>query len=270
MAKLELAFFDLGTLDTLAYSDSPVHRLDPRVKVVVVLTFILTVASYGRYEVTSMLPLALFPWLLISLGGLPLGYLARKVLLVAPFALFIGIFNPLLDQTPYLSIGDLEISGGWLSFASILLRFVLTVSSALILIATTSFPGVCRALERLGAPRVFAVQLLFLYRYLFVLVEEGARMVRARKLRSQPGRGEGFRSLIPLLGQLLLRTLARAQRIHQAMLCRAFDGEFRSTHREHFGRQETLFLCGWCGFFLLARLYPLPQLFGKLFLELIP
>jgi len=270
MAKLELAFFDLGTLDTLAYRDSAIHRLDPRVKVVVSLAFILTVASYGRYDVMNMLPLALFPWLLISLGGLPFGYLARKVLLVAPFAFFIGIFNPLLDQTPHLSLGSLEISGGWLSFTSIMLRFLLTVSTALVLIATTSFPGVCRALERLGAPRVFAVQLLFLYRYLFVLIEEGARMVRARKLRSQPGRGEGFRSFTPLLGQLLLRTLARAQRIHQAMLCRAFDGEFRTTHSEHFGRREALFLCGWCGFFLLARLYPLPQLLGKLFLELTP
>jgi len=270
MAKLELAFFDLGTLDTLAYRQSPIHRLDPRVKVVVSLAFIVTVASYDRYAVSSMLPMLLFPWVMISVGSLPFGYLARKVLLVAPFAVFIGIFNPLLDQTPQLTLGPLEVSGGWLSFSSIMLRFVLTVSTALILIATTSFPGVCRALERLGAPRVFAVQLLFLYRYLFVLIEEGARMVRARKLRSQPGRGEGFRSFVPLLGQLLLRTLARAQRIHQAMLCRAFDGEFRSTRSDHFGSREIFFLCGWCSFFLLTRLYPLPHLFGELLLELTP
>lgn len=270
MAKLELAFFDLGTLDTLAYRESTIHRLDPRVKVMTALAFIITVASFGRYDVSAMLPLILFPWALISLAGLPFGYLARKVVLVAPFAFFIGIFNPLLDQAPLLAYGPLHISGGWVSFCSIMLRFALTVSTALVLIATTSFPGVCRALERLGAPRVFAVQLLFLYRYLFVLVEEAARMLRARKLRSQAGRGEGFRSFIPLLGQLLLRTLARAQRIHQAMLCRAFDGEFRSTRQDHFGRNELLFLCGWCGFFLLARLYPLPQLLGRFFLELTP
>ena len=270
MAKLELAFFDLGTLDTLAYRESSIHRLDPRAKVITSLAFILTIASFGRYDVAAMLPLALFPWALIATARLPFGYLARKVLLVAPFALCIGIFNPLLDTTPLGSIGPVTISGGWVSFASIMLRFVLTVFAALILIATTSFPGVCRALERLGAPRVFAVQLLFLYRYLFVLVEEGARMVRARRLRSQPGRGEGFRSLVPLLGQLLLRTLARAQRIHQAMLCRAFDGEFRTTRRERFGRNEVLFLVGWCGFFIVARLYSIPHLLGQLFLEISP
>jgi len=270
MAKLDLAFFDLGTLDTLAYRDSSVHRLDPRAKVIVSLAFIVTIASFGRYDVSALLPLALFPWAMVVLGGLPAGYLIRKVLLVAPFALFIGIFNPILDRAPLLSLGPLELSGGWISFASIMLRFALTVSVALVLIATTSFPGVCRALEKLGAPRVFAVQLLFLYRYLFVLVDEGARMVRARKLRSQPGRGEGFRSFVPLLGQLLLRTLARAQRIHQAMLCRAFDGEFRSTHKDTFGRRELVFLLGWGSFFLAARLYPLPTLIGGLFLEFSP
>lgn len=270
MAKLDLAFFDLGTLDTLAYRDSAVHRLDPRAKVIVAFVFIVTIASFGRYDVSALLPMALFPWMLIVIGDLPAGYLARKIVLVSPFAIFIGIFNPLLDQSPLLEFGPLTVSGGWVSFASIMLRFVLTISAALILIATTSFPGVCRALERLGAPRVFAVQLLFLYRYLFVLVEEGARMVRARKLRSQKGRGEGFGSFIPLLGQLLLRTLARAQRIHQAMLCRAFDGEFRSTRRESFGSRELLFMLGWCSFFLVARLYPLPQLFGNLFLEFTP
>ena len=65
----------------------------------------------------------------------------------------ITIFNPLFDQQTLLQLGPLAISGGWVSFVSILLRFALTVFAALILIATTSFTGVCMALERLGAPR---------------------------------------------------------------------------------------------------------------------
>jgi cobalt/nickel transport system permease protein len=268
MAKIESAFFDIGTLDTLAGRDTPVHRLDPRAKLLTTLVFIVTVASFGKYELSGLLPFFLFPVAMVALGDLPAGYLLKKLLLVAPFAFFIGVFNPLLDREILLRIGPLALSGGWVSFASILLRFTLTVGAALILIATTSFPGVCMALEKLGAPRVFAVQLLLLHRYLFVLIDEGVRLVRARALRSFGRRGQGMRIFGHLAGQLLLRTLERAKRIHLAMLCRGFDGEIRMLRPARIGRPEVLFTLGWSAAFILLRLYNLPQILGGLLTEL--
>ncbi len=268
MAKIDLAFFDIGTLDTLATRDTAIHRLDPRAKLVTTLVFVITVASFGRYEITPLLPFFLFPLTLLVLGDLPAGYLAKKLLLVAPFAFFIGILNPVFDTETLLHLGPIELSGGWVSFASVLLRFTLTVGAALILIATTSFPGVCMALEKLGAPRVFSVQLLFLHRYIFVLVEEAARLVRARSLRSFHGRGKELRVFGSLVGQLLLRTLARAQRIHLAMLCRGFDGEVRLLRRHRIGLPEVLFTLGWSAAFLLLRLTNLPHLLGSFITEL--
>jgi len=268
MAKIESAFFDIGTLDTLAGRDTPVHRLDPRAKLLTTLVFIVTVASFGKYEISGLLPFFLFPVAMVALGDLPAGYLLKKILLVAPFAFFIGVLNPFLDREILLTLGPLAIPGGWVSFASILLRFTLTISAALILIATTSFPGVCMALEKLGAPRVFAVQLLFLYRYLFVLVDEGVRLTRARALRSFGRRGLGMRTFGHLSGQLLLRTLERAKRIHLAMLCRGFDGEIRMLIPARIGRAEIVFTLGWSAAFILLRLYNLPQLLGGLLTEL--
>ena len=69
-------------------------------------------------------------------------------------------------------------------------------------------------MERLGAPDVFATQLLFLYRYIFVLGEEAMSMTRARALRSFGGRGMGMRVYGLMLGHLLLRTYDRAQRVY--------------------------------------------------------
>jgi cobalt/nickel transport system permease protein len=267
MAKIESAFFDLGTLDTLAGRDTAVHRLDPRAKLLTTLVFITTVASFGKYEISGLLPFFLFPVTLIALGDLPAGYLAKKLLLVAPFALFIGVFNPLLDREILVALGPLAISGGWISFASILLRFTLTVGAALILIATTSFAGVCMALERLGAPKVFAVQLLLLYRYLFVLIDEGVRMVRARALRSFGRRGMGLTVFGHLAGQLLLRTLDRARRIHLAMLCRGFTGDIRMLRPSRIGPPEIVFTLGWSAAFVLMRFYNLPHLLGGLLTE---
>jgi cobalt/nickel transport system permease protein len=269
MAKIDSAFFDLGTLDTLACRQTAVHRLDPRAKLVTTAVFVVTVVSFGRYEISALLPFGLFPLCLILLADLPPGYLLKKLLLAAPFAFCVGVFNPLFDRQAILHLGPLALSGGWVSFASILLRFALTVLAALVLIATTSFSGVCLALERLGAPRAFVLQLLFLYRYLFVLVDEAQRLVRARALRSFGARGLGMRVFGHLAGQLLLRTIDRAQRIHLAMLCRGFDGEFRPTRPTRLGRPEVVFTLGWCSAFVLMRLVNLPQLAGRILTELL-
>lgn len=252
--------------------DTFLHRLDPRAKLVTTLGFILVVVSFDRYAVAPLLPLIFYPLALLVLGNLPFGSLARKILLVSPFAVLIGIFNPFLDTASLVFLttpfGQYTLSGGWISFLSILIRFVLTVSVALMLVATTGFTTLCAALDRLGVPRMFVVQLLFLYRYLFVLTEEGLRMTRARSLRSFGGRGMGPRVFGCMLGQLLLRSVDRARMIHRAMLCRGFDGEIRMVRTLTLRRADVFYTVSWLAFFGLARMVNLPLLLGELFLRI--
>jgi cobalt/nickel transport system permease protein len=264
MSRIGDSLLNIGYLETLSYQDTPLHRLDPRVKLLTTLAFIIAVVSFGKYEVAGLIPFVIFPVALVAVGNLPPGYLARKILLAAPFAFFIGIFNPLLDRAVLLHLGPIGISGGWVSFASIMLRFTLTVSAALILIASTGFNAVCLAMEKLGAPNSFVVQLLFLYRYIFVLADEALRLARARSLRSFQGRGLGFKVFSSIIGQLLLRTLDRAQRIHLAMRSRGFDGKIRLSRplRWHFA--DTAFFMGWSAVFVLLRWYNIPYLLGEL------
>ena len=175
----------------------------------------------------------------------------------------IGIFNPLMDRDILVSLGGFGISGGWVSFMSILMRFILTVGIALTLIAVTGFNAVCIALDKLGTPRVFVVQLVFLYRYMFVLLDEAARMVRARSLRTFEGGGSGIKAYGPLVGQLLLRTMDRSQRVYLAMCCRGFDGEIRILKRLRFGPVEIGFTVGWSALFFLMRVYNVPAAMGS-------
>jgi cobalt/nickel transport system permease protein len=77
-------------------------------------------------------------------------------------------------------------------------------------------------------PAVFVNQLVFLYRFLFVLLAEAQRMVLARDLRAFDGRGRGLRVTTQLLGTLCMRTVERAQRIYQAMCARGFSGRLPS------------------------------------------
>jgi cobalt/nickel transport system permease protein len=143
-------------------------------------------------------------------------------------------------------------------------RAVLTVGAALLLVGVTGFPEICRAMGRLGVPQAFTVQLLFLYRYIFVLTEEGARSSRARELRSFGGKGRGIATYGSLAGHLLLRTWMRADRIHMAMLARGFTGEFHARRPSRFGGRELLFLFVWSALFVVLRLRNVPDLLGSL------
>ncbi len=264
MASPGASALDIRYLDIISSRDTCIHRADPRAKLLATLAYIVTVASFDRYTVTGLVPFVIYPVVLVALGGVPAAYLARKVILAAPFAFCIGIFNPLFDRTVLLHVGPVPISGGWLSFVSILLRFMLTVTAALLLVATTGFNGVCLALEKLGAPKAFVVQLLFLYRYLFVLVDEATRLTRARALRAFDGRGMGIRVFGSLAGQLLLRSMDRARRIHLAMLCRGFDGEVRHAGSLRFSAGDLAYTLGWSALFALLRTYDVPQIAGRL------
>lgn len=264
MAKLDTHLFQIGALDELSSGQSVFHTLDPRAKLVTTLVFIGTVVSFGKYELSALIPFAIFPLVLISVGGLPFFYLAERVLLVAPFAFFIGIFNPFLDQTVMIHLGSIPVSGGWISFFSIMLRFVLTVGSALVLIALTGFHAVCMGLEKLGVPRPFVVQLLFLYRYLFVLIDEASRMIRAKSLRTFNSRGTKIGTFGSMLGHLLLRTMDRAQRIHLAMCCRGFDGHVRLICPLKIGLKEIAFVLGWSLLFIFMRFYHIPDILGRM------
>jgi cobalt/nickel transport system permease protein len=256
-------YFDIGRLDRLAYRDTCVHRLEPRAKVIATMLFLVTVISFPKYEVAALVPFFLFPVLLLTLGGIPARFILRKVLLVSPFALLIGIFNPLLDTRTAVVIVGVPLSAGLLSFFSILLKFALTVSATLLLIATTSFPGVCHAFRRLGFPSLFVSQLLFLYRYLFVLLEEAMRIIRARDMRSFGTRGAGMKVFARLVGILFLRTVDRAERIYDAMLSRGFRGDIPTLKRSRMAAADLAFMAAAAAFLGVFRFFRVTEGIGR-------
>ena len=267
MNNIAKNYLDIRYMDTLASGDTFLHRLDPRAKLITTLLFIVAVVSFDKYTIAAFVPFFLYPIVLISIGGLPAGYFLKKVIQVSPFAVLIGIFNPIMDREIISHIGTIGISGGWISFLSILIRFLLTISGALILIALTGFNAVCLALSRLGVPRAFVVQLLFFYRYIFVLVDEAEKMEMARSLRSFNSRSMRFRVYISIIGHLLLRSFDRAERIYLAMRCRGFDGNIRLIGKIKAGWKDIAFVAGWAVLFLAFRINNIPIKLGEIVME---
>jgi cobalt/nickel transport system permease protein len=262
------ALHALYSLDAITARPNRLTQFDPRARILATLTFIMTVVSFNRYTALALLPFFIFPVAQCAAGNIPLRWVARQVLIASPFAILVGVFNPLIDTASAVNLWGISVAGGWVSFTSILLRFALTVSAALVLVASTGLPALCASLEQLGLPRAFTVQLLLLHRYAMVLAGEANRMRMAHRLRAGDAT-LGLATYASLIGNLLLRSLERAQQIHRAMVARGFDGQLPGLRRTLWQARDTIFLgvcivgCG------VARCIDLPRTFGHALLGLL-
>ena len=238
---------------------SPIHALDPRTKIAVTALFLVVTASFPSDAPGDLAPLLFFPCVVGALAGLPGRALLGRALLLSPLVLLVGAAEPLWHRTPVVIAPGIAIAAGWFSLLGIVLKFILSVSGALLLLRTTPLDDLCSGLVRLKVPRVLSLQILLLVRYLFLLGDEALRMLRAHGARTG-GRAPSIALAGPLLGSLLLRTLARGERISRAMTAREFGVGVLEGPKPPLGRRDVIFLVGWGAFFLLVRLGPLSRL----------
>lgn len=255
---------EIDALERTAQKCSPLHRIDARAKLVVTVVFLVTMLSLPLTRLSQLLLYFVFPLAGAAMAGLDYPRIFRRSLVVLPFVIFIGLFNLLYEREAAFSIGSLTVTVGWVSFLSIVLRGVLSVQAILILISATGYYRLCRGMQRLGIPSLFTTQLLFVYRYLYVLIEESLSMSRARDARSFGRRSYPLRIWGMLVGQLLIRTFERAELISRAMLARGFTGSIPTglSPCSVWRGRDTLFLCVWSAALILMRLFqPAESLF---------
>lgn len=263
MSRLSSTIDGWRSFDSFA-AEGLISGLDPRTIILSALCTVIAMTGAGKGEVMILLPLTAFPLTLLVLADIPFMWLVKRILPVLPFALMIGLLNPWLEQGTVTLPGGAEISTGWFTLASITLRALISAATALLLIASVGLLNISRGLAGLKVPALFITQLQMLFRYFFVIGEEFQRMERAWRLRSGSRRGRmPLKLAAQLLQNLFLRSLARAGRIHNAMLARGFTGEVPAGAPLHWRLRDTVWLAGWAGFALLCR-SNLPLLLGTL------
>lgn len=245
---------------------SPVHALDPRVKLVLTIAYILTAAltPAGAWPVyVLLLALALA---IEILSGLGIRSVHRQALLALPFMLAALPMLFTVKGESVASIFGLTVSQAGLErFISIALKSWLSVQAAIVLAACTPFPDLLTAMRAVRIPRLLVALFGLMWRYLFVLADEALRLMRARASRSgQAGTGSGrtggsiaWRAKVAggMAGNLFLRGLERSDRIYMAMLSRGYDGEIRSLPISSISVAHRLVLTG--GLILLVLLLAL-------------
>lgn len=220
-------------IDKFAYQDSAIHRLDSRVKFFVVFVFTIVVISLPQTSLSILACYAIGPFAVLVLAGIPLKFVFKHIVLVSPFIIVLALSCPLYDRTPLaISFGPFswQSTTGWMRCFVILGKFVVTMLALTALVSTTRFNDLLSGLQRLGVPRILIIQLGFLYRYIFVLIDRAHRILRARvgrKLRNL-GFSMELRTAASMLGSLFIRSIDSAERISIAMQARGFDGSWRS------------------------------------------
>jgi cobalt/nickel transport system permease protein len=217
-------------IEELSGRDSLIHRLDPRVKIVLVFLFSVLVAVSDRFLV--LLSALALGFCIALLARLPVKQLVGRLVPVNLFIVFLWLFLPFtFEGEPLFSVGPLVgTHEGVLYAARISIKSNAIMAVMIALVASTSILTLGHAMYELRIPKKLVHLFFFTYRYIHVIHQEYVRLVSAMKVRGfRPGTNmHTYKSFAHLVGMLLVRSSDRAERVYNAMLCRGFRGNLYS------------------------------------------
>ncbi len=234
-------------IDRYSCLDSPVHRIDPRVKLVAVFLCIAILVSENGYTIVRFVPYFLLCIGAVAVSKVPLVYILKRFLLVSPFVVMASLLMPLSHLLSPEPVPETAIPQG----AGIFFRSFLAVFLLILLTSTEKFHRLLLGMRLLKIPRLVGVLAALMYRYLFVLTDETLKTTRARMSRT-PGKLKT--PLLTVYGRqtaaIFLRSWDRAGVLYKSMLSRGFTGEFPCVETLSFGFYDFF----WGGAFVLLFL----------------
>lgn len=229
---------------------SPVHALDPRIKLVSALCFILMVVltpdkGFGIFGFDLFLIGIVF-----AFSHVPLGYVLKRSLAIIPFAVMVALFVPFITPGQELAVftlsgHEIAVTGpGVERFFAICCRAYLSFFAVILMVATTRFGDLMWAAGELHMPVKLVQVVSFMYRYLFVLVDDVSHMILARDLRSGRRRRMLLTASAGIIGAMFLRSFEHAERLYEAMLLRGFAGRTHVLNHKHVNKLDVIVSTG--------------------------
>ena len=248
----------INVFDHYQERHSFIHQLDPRTKVILTFGYILSIVLVPD---GAWLGFFLAWILLVAMtlsARLKLTFALMRAFVVIPFML---AAIPLLFSTQGEPLIGSSILGwdwvvtdtGLIRFVSIVIRSLLSVQMAVLLTGTTRFPDILHALRHLRVPNVLVTVTAFMYRYLFVLVDEATRLIRGRQSRSAYRKDQSgglsvsqkARVTGNMVGQLFIRSIERSERVYNAMVARGYRDQFLTINPHTLTRTDWFTIMTW-------------------------
>jgi cobalt/nickel transport system permease protein len=236
----------ISDVEAVAAKDSPVHRLDPRVKIVGLIGLVVVSVSLPPGSWLAFAAVMAILVGLVAVARLHPLHVLRRMTIEVPFLLAAAIL-------PFTA------EDGLLLGTTAGLKITVGVLAMVILSSTTPFPRLLRGFELLKTPRLIVVIVAFMWRYLHVLADEVSRMKTARAARGYSA-GRIRQALAPtgaLISTLFVRSLERGERVYLAMLSRGYSGSMPATAVERLALRavDVSFLATLAALLVLIRVW---------------
>lgn len=219
--------------------NSPIHNLDPRIKIIMAILYIVIVFVCSNLLSIALLLASAFG--LVILSNIPIKIVIRSVkpiLFIIAFTAIINIFWTTGAGTPLLDLGFMKIySEGVINAIFLVARiFVLIIGSSILLTYTTTPIALTDGIERLLSPfkklglpvHDFAMIMTIALRFIPTLMEEAEKIMSAQKARgadfSNGSLIQRAKALIPILIPLFSSSIRHALDLATAMECRCYRG----------------------------------------------
>jgi cobalt/nickel transport system permease protein len=211
------------------HGHSAVHRAPAHLKLLTLVGFMLVVVATPRDWYAGFAVYAVVLLGVVAASRVPPLYLAKRMVVEVPFALF-AVLVPFVAHGPQVEVFGLGVSQpGLVAAGGLLMKGTLGVLASLTLAATTEPDEVLRGLQRLRMPETLVQIMGFMIRYLDVVTGEMARMTTAMRSRGcDPRSPRHWPTLARSLGALFIRSYERGERVHLAMLSRGYTGTLPS------------------------------------------
>ena len=245
MGRMGDTVSELHKLDMEAVKCGWLQRMHPLPKLLVTIFFLVLTVSFGKYDLQGLIKMGIYLIVLFVLGDISVKRLFKRMKAVLALVCLMGAANPFFDRETAALLGPVVITGGMVSAAVLIVKGIFAVSAAYLLIAVTPVSDVCYALRRLHVPKIFVTVIMLIYRYVIVLLKEAERMTDAYMLRAPEQNGIEYRVWGTFAGQLLLRSMDRAQTVYDSMMLRGYDGEFYLREKRPAGCTDYLYLFIW-------------------------
>lgn len=231
------------------YPASAMDRIDPRVRLIAALMLMtVTILLQSRPALTAVLAGAT----LLAFASRP--PVAVTLARIIPLNIMLAMFFPFIALSHLQGLQFGFSAKGLHLFINIVLRANALLITALALVGSIDIPVLGHALVHLRVPRRLAHLLLFTIRYLEVMHRELIALSRAARVRNFHFKTSRhtYRTIAAMIGQLLLRSLDRAERILKAMKCRGYNGQFHLLRHFNYHRCDAVFaLCFMAGCIML-------------------
>jgi len=224
--------------------DSTLHRLDPRVKIIVAILFSVMVALTDKYTLLT-------GGLLFAVGAVAVARLRAKeiisrLLVVNSFIFLLWLMLPFTFPGKNIyTLGSFNISQEGIKYALLItIKSNTIILAGIALLSTSSIFNLVHALRHLHFPDKLTQLFFFTYRYTQTIHSEYIRLNNAIKIRGFKPRTNfhTYRTYAYLIGMMLVRSYDRSKRVYNAMLCRGFKGKFLTLN--HFVFKKSDFVAG--------------------------